>query len=216
MVFGVTFRLSRKGAAGRLPSFKCINTNSLLDICLWDMLSVITVCFNDFEGLQRTVASVYEQRRQCDLEHFIVDGASTDGTREYIEHAHAEGIVDGYLSEPDSGIYDAMNKGLEHAKGKWIHFLNAGDVYAAEDALSVAVQRLKSGVLNYFDLYQWAIKAQAYESKSFIYDRRRLNVGCYLMQPATILHRDQVSRVGWFSLDYSIAGDYDYLLRLFA
>ncbi|CAA6680033.1 MULTISPECIES: glycosyltransferase [unclassified Lentimonas] len=178
------------------------------------MITVITVCFNDFEGLSRTVDSVIAQRKLCELQHIIVDGASTDGTRQYLECASEEGRIDGYVSESDRGIYDAMNKGFSNAQGEWLHFLNAGDIYASDDALSVALSRLRKGVLNYFDLYQWSLKSDGYETKAFIYDRERLNVGCYLMQPATILHRDQVAEVGAFSLEYSIAGDYDYLLRL--
>ena len=177
-------------------------------------LSIITVCFNDLDGLKHTVDSVRNQREFSDLEHLVVDGASTDGTRKYLECAIEEGRIDGYISEPDSGIYDAMNKGLGLARGEWVHFLNAGDTYVSDDSLSGVVSLLKPGVLNYFDLYQWSLKTNAYEKKAFFYDRERLNVGCYLMQPATILHRNQIEKVGLFTLEYSIAGDYDYLLRL--
>lgn len=178
------------------------------------MLSIITVCFNDLEGLRRTVESVLSQVGSCDFEHLIVDGNSIDGTREYLEQAKGQGRITDFVSEPDRGIYDAMNKGLRLVKGEWIHFLNAGDTYAAVDSISIAASFLRADVVNYFDLYKWSLKTNAYELENFVYDRQRLNVGCYLMQPATILHRDQVEAVGLFSLDYSIAGDYDYLLRL--
>lgn len=96
------------------------------------LISVITVTFNCRELLPQTLESVRQQTLP-DVEHIIVDGASTDGTRELI--AENKGRAGAWISEPDKGIYDAMNKGLRMARGRYVLFLNAGDTFYAEDTL---------------------------------------------------------------------------------
>lgn len=88
------------------------------------MVSVITVTLNARHLLPRTIASVQEQTGMP-VEHLIIDGASTDGTAEWLQQANFPLVR--WVSEPDSGIYDAMNKGLNQAKGDWILFICAGD-----------------------------------------------------------------------------------------
>ena len=103
-------------------------------------LSVITVTYNCRELLPRTLKSVSEQTFPS-VEHIIVDGASTDGTleliREYLELSiENEARPGAWISEPDKGIYDAMNKGLHMARGKYVLFLNAGDTFYSNDTLN--------------------------------------------------------------------------------
>lgn len=88
-------------------------------------ISIITVCRNDLNGLQKTLASIRKQSF-CDFEVVIIDGASNDGTQEYLRKLRMDNLI--YVSEPDSGIYDAMNKGVRLASGSWYFFLNAGDL----------------------------------------------------------------------------------------
>lgn len=95
-------------------------------------LSVITVTFNCRELLPRTLESVLAQAFSS-IEHIIVDGASTDGTVELIRENEAH--LGAWISEPDKGIYDAMNKGLRMARGKYVLFLNAGDTFYSEGTL---------------------------------------------------------------------------------
>lgn len=90
------------------------------------LLSVITVCRNSREELRATLASVAEQTARDEFEYVVIDGASDDGSIELI----GEGQVDVLVSEPDEGIYHAMNKGLERCAGEWVWFLNAGDAFA--------------------------------------------------------------------------------------
>lgn len=100
-------------------------------------LTVVTVTWNDLRGLQRTMASLAEQTLRS-YQHVIVDGGSTDGTLEWLsQHPIADDTV--IVSEPDRGIYDAMNKGLARAKGTLIAFMNSGDAYARPEALASAV-----------------------------------------------------------------------------
>ena len=90
-------------------------------------LSIITVNYNNCMGLQRTMDSVIAQSFE-DYEWLVIDGGSSDGSRELIEQ-NAEHFTY-WVSEPDHGVYHAMNKGIAKAKGDYMCFLNSGDVYA--------------------------------------------------------------------------------------
>lgn len=87
-------------------------------------ISVITVCFRAEKTIAKTIESVKRQT-YADVEYIIVDGASTDGTMEIIERTLGDYPAK-IVSEPDRGIYDAMNKGIAMAEGDYLHFLNAG------------------------------------------------------------------------------------------
>lgn len=93
-------------------------------------LTIITVCRNALPLLRATLESVLEYKRNhaLEIEHLIVDGASTDGTPATLTTWQQEGVIEAYISEPDAGIYDAMNKGIRLARGKVLYFLNAGDL----------------------------------------------------------------------------------------
>ena len=95
-------------------------------------LTVITVCYQAAEMLQKTIDSVSQQDYKP-LEYIVVDGGSTDGTLDII--ARHQDIITRWVSEPDRGIYDAMNKGVTMATGEWVIFMNAGDTFAAPDVL---------------------------------------------------------------------------------
>ena len=97
------------------------------------LVTVITVCRNAIDPLRKTMESVGGQTYE-NLEYLVDDGASTDGTPEML--AGYAGRLARYVSEPDGGIYDAMNKGAAMATGEWLIFMNAGDVFAAPDVLS--------------------------------------------------------------------------------
>jgi putative colanic acid biosynthesis glycosyltransferase len=89
------------------------------------LLTVVTVVFNDPAGLRKTLASV--QPHLGTIEHWIIDGSTTNGVRRLVAEEAHPGVH--LLSEPDHGLYDAMNKGLERATGDYVLFLNAGDVF---------------------------------------------------------------------------------------
>lgn len=94
------------------------------------MVSVVTVCRNCLPQLRQTIKSV-DAQRNSDYEHIIVDGASSDGTPDFL----AREFRGRWISEPDGGIYDAMNKGVGMAGGEWVIFMNAGDTFA--DAMTL-------------------------------------------------------------------------------
>lgn len=93
-------------------------------------ISVITVVYNDIDGIESTIASVLSQQYD-NIEYIIVDGGSTDGTREIVEGYRDRGVK--VISEADNGIYDAMNKGAALATGEYVLFLNSGDSFFSDD-----------------------------------------------------------------------------------
>ena len=95
-------------------------------------LSIITINFNNCEGLQKTIESVVSQSFK-DFEWIVIDGGSTDGSRELLEQ-YADHITY-WVSELDKGVYNAMNKGIKVAKGEYVNFMNSGDVYASASIL---------------------------------------------------------------------------------
>lgn len=95
-------------------------------------LSIITVNLNNIEGLRNTINSVVSQTYK-DFEWIIIDGGSTDGSKELIEKY--DDYVDYWISEPDKGIFNAMNKGIKASRGEYILFLNSGDYLASSDKL---------------------------------------------------------------------------------
>ena len=94
-------------------------------------LSIITINYNDCSGLKKTIESVWRQTARNEIEHIVVDGGSTDGSADYLQ-ANTE-KVNHWVSEPDKGIYNAMNKGIRMAHGEYIQILNAGDCLAADN-----------------------------------------------------------------------------------
>ncbi|MEN8122835.1 MAG: glycosyltransferase family 2 protein [Bacteroidota bacterium] len=95
-------------------------------------LSIITISYNDSKNLERTIISVISQT-YTDLEYIVVDGGSSDESPEIIKKYEAG--INKWISEPDKGIYDAMNKGLKMATGDYILFLNAGDIFYSPETL---------------------------------------------------------------------------------
>lgn len=94
--------------------------------------SIITVTRNNASGLEKTIRSILSQRRDL-FEFILIDGNSTDNTHEIISRYQHECAYQ--VSEPDKGIYDAMNKGLQHVKGDYVIFMNSGDEFAGPDVL---------------------------------------------------------------------------------
>lgn len=97
-----------------------------------EKVTIITVCFNAEEVIEKTIKSVLSQT-YLNKEYIVVDGASTDHTVIIIDQYRDK--IDKIISEKDYGIYDAMNKGIRNASGEWLIFLNAGDVFASKSVL---------------------------------------------------------------------------------
>jgi len=106
-------------------------------------VTIVTVTMNNAYGLAQTIESVSQQRYE-NLQYVVVDGGSVDGSLELAQSKKSE--IDKWISEPDCGIYHAMNKALILADGEWLIFLNAGDIFAFPDALSRAISCVDNSV----------------------------------------------------------------------
>lgn len=181
------------------------------------LISVITVCYDSAETLPRLLQSVADQDWPS-VEHIIVDGGSIDGTMEIIDsfRPHLAHVI----SERDKGIYDAMNKGLDLASGHIICFLNADDKYASNTVLSNVAAHMHQynldaliGDVSFFHKENPQCMVRRYRSDRF--HPSRLAWGWMPAHPALFLSRDVMKRVGHFKIDYRIAGDFEYVVRVF-
>ncbi len=109
------------------------------------LVSIVTVALNAASTVSDTIASVARQRTEFPVEHVLVDGGSKDGTRELIDRWAAESQLMRRVYEPDSGIYDAMNKGLWAARGEYVLFLNADDFLVSAGTLAAAMDGIDPG-----------------------------------------------------------------------
>ncbi|MDX1718751.1 MAG: glycosyltransferase family 2 protein [Salegentibacter mishustinae] len=105
------------------------------------LISIITVNLNNLEGLKKTMTSVFEQTWQ-EFEYIVIDGGSTDGSKEYIEQ-HTDKL-NYWVSEQDKGIYNAMNKGILKAEGEYLLFLNSGDWLFDKKVLKIVQENIKN------------------------------------------------------------------------
>lgn len=112
-------------------------------------ISVITISFNNKEGLESTLKNVISQDYN-DYEYIVIDGGSKDGSKELLEK-HSENITY-WVSEPDNGIYNALNKGIKAAKGEYLFFLNAGDLFINKSSLRNAAKHVCDEDIVYFDI----------------------------------------------------------------
>ena len=172
-------------------------------------LSVITIVRNAARELALTISSVRGQSYEG-IEYIVIDGASTDGTSDVInDHA---GMVDFLISEPDLGIYDAMNKGLAKATGEWVIFMNAGDTFAGNDTVSkVFAHDLAGYGVVYGDTLAAYSQGQVLKRAGHA---SKLGRGMIFFHQAAFV-RTGLARERGFDLQYTLGADYDMILRLF-
>lgn len=214
-------------------------------------LSIITINCNNCGGLCKTVESVFSQTYR-DFEYIIIDGASTDGSKEYLDTIKADNVVDkantaGHLptykftnlqivSEPDTGIYNAMNKGIRFAKGEYCLFLNSGDFLIATDVLervfgqlvhadilcakcnvsdkgkviwtSNPPQNVTFGTLYFVGLAHQStfIRRSLFDSLGLYDETYRYNADTEFWYRAIIIHNATTQRVDVITTDYNLDG----------
>lgn len=180
-------------------------------------ITVITVCYNSVATLARALQSVATQDWP-QIEHIVIDGASTDGTAEIIARFRSK--LAKVVSEPDAGIYDAMNKGLDHSSGDIVCFLNADDQYASNSVLTRVASQMREhrldalmGDVGFFHEANMERMVRRYRADRFT--PGRLAWGWMPAHPALFLSRAVVQRVGRFKTDYRIAGDFEFIVRTF-
>lgn len=176
------------------------------------VLSIVTINYNNLGGLMATVSSVKNQTWQ-DFEYIVIDGGSDDGSKEYLESENQ--FLDIWVSEKDSGIYNAMNKGIKAAKGEYLLFLNSGDHLFNEKVLELNNGALKEKDLICFNLQMVRIgssKIAKAPSKLRFYDLYSTS----LPHPATFIKRELFNTVGLYDESLRIVSDWKFfLLALF-
>ncbi|MCB9223984.1 MAG: glycosyltransferase family 2 protein [Crocinitomicaceae bacterium] len=178
-------------------------------------VSIITVSFNASKTIRDTIESVISQKG-VDIEYILVDGNSTDGTQDIIR-SYGEKISK-FISEPDNGIYDGMNKGVSLASGDIIGILNADDVYAYDEVLKDIISVFKSDVEGvYADLVYVAeddlskVK-RTWVSKSYVHGSFRK--GWMPPHPTFFVKREVYEKYGSYTLQLRSAADYEFMLRV--
>ena len=180
-------------------------------------VSVITVVKNCESTIEASVESVIQQSYQ-EIEHIVIDGASTDNTVKKIEKYND--WFSKMISEPDEGIYDAMNKGIGLATGAIIGFLNADDEFNGPDIVSDVAGLMTEtdcdavfGDLVYVTPKRPQKVIRYYDSSGF--NRNWLTIGAMPAHPTLYVKRDIYERYGGYKTDYRIAADFEFCVRIF-
>jgi len=173
------------------------------------IFSIITVVKNDCVALTETIKSISEQKCES-LEHIIVDGSSDDECLKGIKALSYQ--AEHYVHEEDSGVYDAMNKGLLLAKGKWVYFLNAGDTLCDEHSLNEVMKEIKEELdFIYCDVYR---ESDSSVKKIWIqrapYEYGLVRNICH----QAIFYNKKNCKNFSFNLNYAISADFHLLLSL--
>jgi glycosyltransferase involved in cell wall biosynthesis len=176
-------------------------------------ISIITVAFNAQNTIERCINSVLRQKFKK-FEYIIIDGGSTDNTCKIISNYRNN--IDVFISEPDNGIYDAMNKGIALATGDVVGTVNADDYYADDDVLNSIAKvfagqdtSILYGDLDYVDQSDKIIR----KWRSGTYSRGVFNWGWMPPHPTFYCKKILFDRLGAYKLDYGSAGDYELMLR---
>lgn len=176
-------------------------------------VSIITVVYNSAEALKKTIESV-AGLKYPHVDYIIVDGDSTDGTKEVIEKNYLD--IAQWVSEPDQGIYDAMNKGLKMATGEYVWFVNAGDTIYDPYIL----QNIFAGREKYFDFYYGETLVKAQNGKVLGLRRKKPSRNLKwtsFRRGMTVCHQSILVRrtvAPMYDLTYRYSSDFDWVIRI--
>lgn len=179
-------------------------------------VAIITVVKNNREFIETAIKSVLSQS-YADIEYIIIDGASNDGTTEVIKKY--AGKVSKWISEPDNGIYDALNKGLRMTSGDVVAFLNSDDFFTDEFVIERIVRTfaIENADAVYSDIVYVSqknpIKIKRYW-KAGKYSPKSLKYGWMPPHPSLFVRKKLYEKAGFFDTSLKIASDYDMVLRL--
>lgn len=172
-------------------------------------LSIITINYNNFDGLQKTMQSVFSQSFK-DFEYIVIDGGSDDGSKELIEQNSSK--ITYWVSESDNGIYHAMNKGIKKAKGDYVFFLNSGDTFYNDAVL----QQIVNSFTSKKDIYYGNVMINEDESyvKTF---PKELSFRFFFQQTIThqavFVKRELFDTVFYFNESLKFVSDWEYLIN---
>jgi glycosyltransferase involved in cell wall biosynthesis len=172
------------------------------------LFSIITINYNDCVGLQRTLDSVVNQSYQ-DFEYIVIDGGSDDGSKDLLDLYNDK--IDYCISEKDTGVYNAMNKGLVKATGQYVLFLNSGDELYSLSVLEDNYRKIHTEDLVYFNLLQ------AFENNTNEHEfPSELNFNTFLKgtigHPTTFIKRSLFNKIGLYDETLKIVADWKFFI----
>ena len=171
-------------------------------------ISVVTIVRNDHAHIEETLKSVLEQSGDFELEYVVIDGASDDGTVDVLRRYEAR--LGCLVSEKDSGIYNAMNKGIARCTGEVIGMINSGDRYLPGALALVADSFLRYGKLDRIFwgdvLYERLGRVKGFREKS-------LKIGAFAPHPSMFVPRNIYETIGTYDESLRLMGDYDFMYR---
>jgi len=178
-------------------------------------LSLITVCYNAENTIEDTLKSVILQQYPS-IEYIVIDGQSKDSTVEAIMKYSK--FISKFICEPDNGVYDAMNKGIQNATGDVIGFLNADDIFLDSNSVAKMMAPFLDPGLNvvFADLFYVNAKDLRKIQRNWVsgnFSKRKLNLGWMPAHPAFYARKNLFCAFGVFDLNYKIAADYDLMVR---
>jgi glycosyltransferase involved in cell wall biosynthesis len=177
-------------------------------------VSIITVCYNSEKTIEDTLKSVAQQTYH-NIEHIVIDGNSTDSTNSIVER-YAESVAI-HVSEPDKGLYDAMNKGIKLATGDVIGILNSDDVLFDNNVIQCISEQIMGcdGVYADVGFYDTnlSVKKRHYSSSGF--KKEMFSRGFMPAHPSFYARRACYVKVGEYDSSYKIAADFEMLIRMF-
>ncbi len=179
------------------------------------LISLITVCFNSVNTIEETIHSILQQSYPA-IQYIVIDGGSTDGTLSLLEKYRDK--IDILISEPDQGIYDAMNKGIKHAKGEVVGLLNADDIYADSEVITKVVNAFQDPSLEAFfaDLVYFQDKdtdkiVRYWKSSS--YHPGLFAKGWAPAHPTFFVRRKVYAEYGTFNTQMKMGNDVELMMR---
>jgi glycosyltransferase len=178
-------------------------------------VSIITVVYNNKKTIKDAIESVLNQTYK-NIEYIVIDGASNDGTVEIVQSYSNK--IDKFISEPDNGLYDAMNKGLKLATGNIIGILNSDDFYASNNIIEKVVNVFNEN--NIDSVYGDLVYVDSNNTdkivrywKSIPFKKGLFRKGWHPAHPTFFVKKDVYDKYGIFNLDFKIAADYEIMLR---
>ena len=204
--------VKKNGGCRRNPHFKKLGQAGK------PLVSIITVVFNGEKTLEETIRSIVLQDYDY-IEYIIIDGGSTDGTLDIIRRHDSQ--IDYWVSEHDTGIYDAMNKGIALASGEYIGMLNADDFFSGTQSVRMIVERLVANKLDAVFSQLDIVDADRPEKilrkyRVARFDTWMLRIGVMPPHPTFYCRRSCYEKLGAapYRTDYKIAADFELMVRL--
>lgn len=183
-----------------------------------NLVTIITATYNLIDSgrkdyIVQCMNSIHNQSYSENIEHIVIDGASTDGTLDILEPYSKEGLIT-LISEPDTGIYNAYNKGISKAKGNYVAFMNSDDFYCRNDAIELSVKALHDSKA----LYAFASNYNLEENGTIKLYKPNLPRGLRSMpinHETMLFKKEYFEKYGLYNENYKVVSDFDSYLKAF-